>query len=386
MPGMLWRLFLFSIAVGGYAYLRAIHPLRWRWWWKALAGAAVGITTLRLCALELLGAHSTGAALLPRWVSIAYSWLHIALLMWFCALFAGQLVRSVALRRAEARDAAALQHVFNRLHLGLLLLSLAASAAGTWGGLAEPRINRVSLACEIARPLRIALLADLHVSPLKPADRLQAIVERTNALGADVVCIVGDFVDGDEQQCGERMSALRRLRAPMGVYGVPGNHDYYSGYDVWGRLLPQLGVRMLHNAHTTLPGGIATLAGVTEQTAEQLPGMEAPNLEKALRGAPKDTPIILLSHRPGTVQEAAQRGVAVQLSGHTHGGLVWGIGQLVALMNDGYLAGLYQEGGALLYVSPGTDTGARTPLRLGVPAEITLLTLEPRHPQPPPGR
>lgn len=375
---MLCQLLLFSLAVGGYTYLRAVAPLHWHRGWKLAAAAALAVVALRLPALVLLRGESLYAPVLPVGVHVVYSWLFVGLVMWFCAIFGGHVVRSTVLRAVAAWrscSAETQQRLYNRLHAALLVAALALSALGCRGGMSEPVVHELKLHCGLPCPLRIALLTDLHVSALSEPDMLRKIVQRTNELGADVVCITGDFVDGSVQECAGHMEALRELEAPLGVYGVPGNHDYYSGYEAWRGFLMAHGVRMLDNEHVVLPGGVA-LAGVSEQTAAKLAGMEAPSVDKALRGLPAGVPVILLSHRPGVAAEAAEHGVAVQLSGHTHGGLVWGVGQLVALMNKGYVAGLYKVGQHMqLYVSPGTSTGSRTPLRLGTRAEITSIEL-----------
>ena len=371
------QLLLFSLAVGGYTYLRTIAPLQWSTGWKLVAASGLAVVALRLSVLTLLRGDSLYAPELPAWVNTGYACLFVALVMWFCAIFAGHVVRQTLLRAVAAwRNSSpeTQQKLYNRLHAALLAVALVLSSLAAWGGLREPVVQELSLRCGLAQPLRIALLTDLHVSTLCEPGMLRNIVERTNELGADVVCITGDFVDGSVAECAEHMEPLRELKAPLGVYGVAGNHDYYSGYEEWRAFLTEHGVRMLDNEHVVLPCGVA-LAGVTEQTAAKLAGMESPDVAKALRGLPAGVPVILLSHRPGVAAEAAERGVAVQLSGHTHGGLVWGVGQLVALMNKGFVAGLYKVGAMQLYVSPGTSTGSRTPLRLGTRAEITSIKL-----------
>ena len=374
---MMWRLLLFSGATGGYIYLRVVAPLAWHKWGKAAAAVALAGVALRLPMLALISGGMY-APPLPAWVGIPYSCLFVAYIIWFCGVFGAQVLRGTALRGVGTwrRLAPAVQQrCFNRLHAGLLAVALLLSVCATYCGLQEPEVRHLSLRCGLPQPMRIALLTDLHVSAHHEPEKLRRLVRRTNELGADIVCITGDFVDGSVAECAEQMAPLSELRAPLGVYGVPGNHDYYSGYEEWRAFLTAHGVRMLDNAHVALPGGVI-LAGVTEETADKLPGMEPPNLHKALLGVPTGAPVILLSHRPDVAGEAAARGVALQLSGHTHGGLVWGIGQLVALMNHGYLSGLYRlGGGAALYVSPGTGTGSRTPLRLGVPAELTDICL-----------
>lgn len=103
-------------------------------------------------------------------------------------------------------------------------------------------------------------------------------------------------------------------------------------------------------------------------------GYAAPDLDKALAGAPQGAPVILMAHRPEAARENAARGVALQLSGHTHGGMMPGLDRLVARFNGGFVKGWYDVGGMKLFNSPGTSLWNGFPLRLMDPAEITLLT------------
>lgn len=165
---------------------------------------------------------------------------------------------------------------------------------------------------------------------------------------------------------------------PLGVYGVIGNHDYPSGYQDWLRFFRSCGFRMLVNEHAPL-GDSLTVAGVNDPMAEWN-HEEAPNLPKALAGAPADRPVVLLAHEPVFAETAAKdKRVALQLSGHTHGGLFPGLSALIARYNGGYVKGLYRVGSMPLYVSPGTSLWSGMPVRLFCPAEITLITLRPRH-------
>src|SRR5690606_4764442 len=101
----------------------------------------------------------------------------------------------------------------------------------------------------------------------------------------------------------------------------------------------------------------------------------APDLVLALEGAPAAVPIVLLDHQPRQARAAAARGVALQLSGHTHGGMIIGLNRLVARGNAGFVSGRYELGGMTLYVSNGTGLWPGFALRLGVPSEITRITL-----------
>ena len=116
------------------------------------------------------------------------------------------------------------------------------------------------------------------------------------------------------------------------------------------------------------------IAGVTDTAALNW-GLEGPDPEKALSGLSKDITKLMLSHRPSLAPESAKAGASLQLSGHTHGGLILPVTPLIAAFNGGYVSGPYTVDGMPLYVSSGSGLWGGIPLRLFVPSEITLITL-----------
>lgn len=132
----------------------------------------------------------------------------------------------------------------------------------------------------------------------------------------------------------------------------------------------------LCNTHVSLTRGASKLvvAGITDSTSTRF-DLPRPDLDRALAGAPPGAPIILLDHKPQGAPQAARAGVALQLSGHTHGGMVKGLHRLVARFNRGFVSGFYQVGGMRLYVNNGTGMWNGFALRLGVPSELTVITL-----------
>lgn len=129
------------------------------------------------------------------------------------------------------------------------------------------------------------------------------------------------------------------------------------------------------NQHTVIERGRDTLvlAGLTDLAARGGAFLQ-PNLDTALCGAP-EAPVILLEHQPGMARRSARAGVALQLSGHTHGGMVVGLDRLVARGNDGFVSGMYQVGDMQLYVNNGTGLWPGFALRIGRPSELTVFTL-----------
>ncbi|MGI4880376.1 MAG: metallophosphoesterase, partial [Janthinobacterium lividum] len=122
-------------------------------------------------------------------------------------------------------------------------------------------------------------------------------------------------------------------------------------------------------------GGVSlVLAGVTDLSAPAA-GQAGPDLDRALAGAPHGVPVLLLDHQPKNAPGAAARGVVIQLSGHTHGGMIRGLDRIVARANGGFVSGRYEVGGMTLYVNNGTALWPGFALRLGVPSELTRITL-----------
>jgi predicted MPP superfamily phosphohydrolase len=152
---------------------------------------------------------------------------------------------------------------------------------------------------------------------------------------------------------------------------VTGNHEYYAGAEQWLRHLPTLGVRPLQNERVRLQA--FELAGVPDWTAEDFPGTEPANLDKALDGRDPSLPLVLLAHQPRHAYEAMASGVDLQLAGHTHGGQMFPMTWLIHLAYP-FIAGLYPRGSFQIYVSEGTGYWG-PPMRLGTKAEITHITL-----------
>ncbi len=224
--------------------------------------------------------------------------------------------------------------------------------------------------------LRVVQLTDIHVGPTIGRGFIEYLVERVNALEADVVAITGDLVDGSVAELGEFVRPLQGLKAKHGVYFVTGNHEYYSGADEWIAFLGTLGIRVLRNEHITLQvnDDALALAGVDDWSAHQFGGDHGAHLQKALSGVPPQRPVLLLAHQPKAFPEAIEKKVDLQISGHTHGGQIFPFGWL-ARLDQPYIAGLYKEAESQLYVSRGTGYWG-PPMRLAAPAEITLLELK----------
>ncbi|MEU3711109.1 metallophosphoesterase [Streptomyces catenulae] len=224
---------------------------------------------------------------------------------------------------------------------------------------------------------RVVLITDTHYGPLDRARWSARVCETVNGLAADLVCHTGDIADGTAERRRAQAAPLGTVRATRARVYVTGNHEYYSEAQGWVDLMDELGWEPLRNRHLLLErdGDTLVVAGVDDVTAESsgLAGHRA-HLAGALDGADPDLPVLLLAHQPKFVDRAAEGGVDLQLSGHTHGGQIWPFHHLVRI-DQPALAGLSRHGTrTLLYTSRGTGFWG-PPFRIFAPSEITLLVL-----------
>jgi predicted MPP superfamily phosphohydrolase len=219
---------------------------------------------------------------------------------------------------------------------------------------------------------RLVQISDLHIGALLHRGWVEGVVERVLGTRPDAVAITGDLVDGSVDELRNHVAPLAALAsAPRGVFFVTGNHEYYSGVDDWLRHLPSLGIRPLRNERVELAPGL-DLAGIHDPSGYGTRGF-APDLDRALAGRQQGRPVVLLAHQPRQFEEAARKGVALTLCGHTHGGQIWPFSWIVAIVQP-YLAGLHRIGNSQVYVSRGTGFWG-PPMRVFAPPEITVLTL-----------
>lgn len=218
--------------------------------------------------------------------------------------------------------------------------------------------------------LTIGQLSDLHLGHRYSFTNAHQAIDQLLATQPEIIVLTGDLV----QTCAaiRRLpEVLRRLHAPLGVYAVPGNHDYWEGMTHIATMLREHGIQLLINRHRLIErqGARLLLAGVDDHWDGR------PDLELAMGGAPAHDFRILLAHCPDIADEAATAGFHLQLSGHTHGGHVRlpGLGPL-CLPRHGwrYDMGHFQVGSMHLFVSRGISG---LPLRLGCPPEVNLFQL-----------
>lgn len=249
--------------------------------------------------------------------------------------------------------------------------------------------------------LRMVILADLHVSdPLMPIDRLESIIDTANSLDGDVHLLLGDYVNHKTDfwrapaSDMEVAKTLTRLKAPLGVHAIIGNHDWWgddaamealAGPTKVHRALEAVGIPVLENTSTKLKkdDGSFWLSGLGSQVAflpifgRRSAHIGYDDLAKVVEQvAVDDDPVILLAHEPDIFDRVPER-VSLTLSGHTHGGQVRFLGYspvVPSAFGNRYAYGHIVENGRNLIVSGGLGCSI-LPVRFGVPPEIVVIDL-----------
>lgn len=337
----------------------------------------------------------------PHRLWAVVQWAGLLAMGWFSSLFLLTLVRDAGLLLAWAGAwAAGAAPDWPRWQGTSAVAAVALATLVTLAGYVNARrtaaVRRVRVPIE-GLPSQldgftIAQLSDLHVGPTIRQRYLQRVVDAVNALGADMVAITGDLVDGTVPELREHVAPLARLKARHGTFVVTGNHEYYAGAPDWIDELRRLGLRVLLNEHVVLQTrsthGAQTdeelfecallVAGVTDYTAGHFVPAHASDPHRALHDAP---PLVhtrvLLAHQPRSAAAAAAAGFSLQLSGHTHGGQFFPWNLFVPLQQP-FTAGLHRLQAMWVYVSRGTGYWG-PPKRFGAPSEIALITLTSAH-------
>ncbi len=226
--------------------------------------------------------------------------------------------------------------------------------------------------------LTIAHLSDLHIGLWTTPDDVGRTLEVTRDLKPDLVVITGDIIEHNPSYASVLTKRLGMISgAPLGVFGIIGNHDVYTGAEAVAAGLEQGGINMLRNTHSSMqPEGLPLLLVGIDDPGRHWAGSGGPlPLEAALAGRPEGLFPILLTHRPTGFEQAVKAGIPLTLCGHTHGGQ-FGLpnGPNLADLSYKHTHGLYREPGGFIHVTAGIGA-IGLPFRLGVPPEVAILRL-----------
>ncbi len=235
--------------------------------------------------------------------------------------------------------------------------------------------------------LRIGHLTDVHVGDFIDTDYLRRAVEALDAEGVDLQVMTGDLID-DMAELEPTMDALESTRAPLGMVAVIGNHEIWRGerqvLQAYARRAPNGRLRFLQDQNLLLEHNGAPLrivgvdypmlrGGRHRPPKEVRDGLMKTSAEKGWKDVGEGETVLCLTHHPDFFPHAAARGAALTLAGHTHGGQVGFLRMPLFFFAYEHMIGRYRRGPSQLYV--GSGTGHWLPFRVGMAAEVTVITL-----------
>lgn len=236
------------------------------------------------------------------------------------------------------------------------------------------RVTRITVKLdnlpESWRGRTIALMTDLHLGNYRVAGFARRVVSKVRELQPQAIFITGDLYDGSKADLDALIEPLNGLSAPAGTYFITGNHEEFTSRAKYLNAVSRIGIRILNNEKVESDG--LQIVGIHDREAQD------PQIFRSLlRRAKLDRtrPSILLCHRPAHLSIPEAEGIALQVSGHTHGGQIWPWTWVAARVHGQFNHGLRHLGKMRVYTGYGAGTWG-APMRLGTNSEITLIRLE----------
>lgn len=244
-------------------------------------------------------------------------------------------------------------------------IDISLSGKGTASNVREAEDNRME-------SVTIALISDVHLGSLTPKNQINRIVTRVNSLNPDIILLAGDILDEDVGPVIHRDlgKAIENLYAPLGVYGVTGNHEYIGGVDEAAEYLMSHGIKLIRDSVIKINNSFY-LAGREDITINRFSGRNRKSLEEILEATDSGLPVILMDHQPFNLGKAAAAGVDLFVAGHTHHGQLWPFNLITRMVYE-ISRGPGVVDGMKVYVSNGIGTWG-PPMRLGSRPEIVLI-------------
>lgn len=236
----------------------------------------------------------------------------------------------------------------------------------------QPRVERFDIKLEKefqGKRLKIVAVSDIHIGYGTGISALKEYVEMINGQKPDVVLISGDLIDNSVKPLKKEPfdKVLSELKAPMGVYMVPGNHEYISGIDACMDFLRDTPVTLLRDSVVELPGGVQ-IVGRDDRS-----NRNRKSLAKILEMVDKNKPVIVMDHQPYRLAEVDSLEVDLQLSGHTHHGQVWPLSKVTDFMYEqshGYRKWSHSH----IWVSSGLSLWG-PPFRIGTNSDMAVFEI-----------
>jgi predicted MPP superfamily phosphohydrolase len=233
---------------------------------------------------------------------------------------------------------------------------------------------RIDKKVEGMNELNVVMVSDIHLGTLIARHKADNLVRKINALHPDLVLLVGDIVDEDlAPVIKDNLGAnLQQLKGKFGVYGITGNHEYIGGVERAVQYISEHGVIMLRDT-AILVDGKFWLAGREDRDRPRFTGKVRKELSDIMKDVDRSKPVILMDHQPFFLENAAEQGVDLQVSGHTHHGQLWPFNLVTNAMYE-VSRGYKKKGNTHFYVSTGFGSWG-PPVRIGNRPEIVRIKM-----------
>lgn len=341
-----------------YIFIKALH---------ALSGCGLGIRIIFsilywVAALALFASLLFRDAALPSVISntlyiIGSTWLVFTLYM-ILALIIGGIVRLIMPQ---------IRHTFYwaLAAVGVLLVC-------GYINYLNPQIIKLDISLDKpieGEPMKIVAISDVHLGEGTGKHQMRRYAKMINSENPDLILIAGDLIDNSTQLLyrDQMMQELAQLKAPMGIYMAPGNHEYISGIRQSKQFLEQTPITLLQDSIITLSNGVQ-IVGRDDRSNRR-----RKQLEELMQEADNTRPIIVVDHQPYNLSQSDLLGVDLQLSGHTHRGQIWPISLLTDIMYE-QSYGYRKWDHAHIFVSCGLSLWG-PPFRIGTSSDMAAITL-----------
>lgn len=238
----------------------------------------------------------------------------------------------------------------------------------------HPKTNIINIAldkplADDAKPVKIVAVSDLHLGNGTGKTALKRYVKMIGEQNPDLILIAGDLIDNSvvPLYTENMMEELSELKAPLGIYMVPGNHEYISGIKASARFIQDTPIQLLRDSVVTLPNGMQLIGRDDRSNTARR------SLQELMAGIDKSNPILLLDHQPYKLTESEAAGVDLQFSGHTHRGQVWPMNWVTDHIYE-QSHGYRQWGNSHIYVSSGLSLWG-PPFRIGTESDMAVFHL-----------
>jgi predicted MPP superfamily phosphohydrolase len=242
----------------------------------------------------------------------------------------------------------------------------------------NPRIKKLDITIDKKidglQELKIAFASDIHLGTIIGPRRANTIVKKINGLNPDLILLGGDIVDEDlapviRNNLGD---SLKKLKAPLGVIGITGNHEFIGGAESAVKYLEEHGVTMIRDTVIKMDDKFYII-GREDRDKRNFAGTNRKDIENLMQGLDQSLPIIMLDHQPFELDKKEKLGIDLTLSGHTHHGQMWPLNYITKAIYE-VSWGYKKKGDTHVYVSSGVG-GWGPPVRIGNRPEIVLINV-----------